>query len=217
MDLASDLIGAPKALAQYVGGVAISGKTLSEMIPTRESAIDSRHVMDWDKHSAQDAGFAKIDILSLPVLDQVEEALDWIERREGRRPDLAQIYPEDPAVYDMINKGKCVGVFLLQSPAQLKMARRLKSRNMLYLAYQVALIRPSVGLQGDAVSQFINRYRRGAEWDYDHPLEKCALERGCGIIIWQEQVVQLITDVSGMSAADADRLHRAFTAETASG
>lgn len=75
----------------------------------------------------------------------------------------------------------------------------------------MTLIRPGIGLQGDAVSQFIYRYRRGAEWDYDHPLEKRALERGCGIIIWQEQVVQLITDISGMSAASADRLRRAFT------
>lgn len=148
--------------------------------------------MDWDKDSAHDAGFAKIDILSLPVLDHMEEALDWIERRKGTRPDLSQIDPEDPAVYDMINEGKCVGVFLLQSPAQLKMARRLKSRNMLDLAYQVALIRPGVGGKGVGVSQFIERYRHGAEWDYDHPLEKRALERGYGIIIWQEQVVQLI-------------------------
>ena len=210
MDLAPQLIGAPKALAQHVGGIALSGKPLSEIIPTRESAIEGRRVMDWDKDSAHDAGFAKIDILSLPVLDQIEDALDWIERREGTRPDLSQIDLEDPAVYDMINEGKCVGVFLLQSPAQLKMARRLKSRNMLDLAYQVALIRPGVGVQGGGVSQFIERYRHGAEWDYDHPLEKRALERGYGIIIWQEQVVQLISDVSGMSAADAEQLRRAF-------
>ena len=211
MDIAPQLIGAPKALTQHVGGIALSGKPLSEMIPTRESAIDGRRVMDWDKDSAHDAGFAKIDILSLPVLDQIEEALDWIERRKGTRPDLSQIDPEDPAVYDMINEGKCVGVFLLQSPAQLKMARRLKSRNMLDLAYQVALIRPGVGLQGAGVSQFIERYRHGAEWDYDHPLEKRALERRYGVIIWQEQVVQLISDVSGMGAAEADQLRRAFT------
>ena len=113
MDLAPELIGAPKALAQYVGGVALSGKPLSESIPTRESAIDSRRVMDWDKDSAHDAGFAKIEILSLPVLDQIEEALAWIERREGRLPYLAQIDLEYPAVYVMINEGKCVGVFLL--------------------------------------------------------------------------------------------------------
>ena len=211
MDLAPDLIGAPKALAQHIGGVALSGKPLSEMVPTRESAVEGRRVMDWDKDSAQDAGFAKIDVLSLPVLDQIAEALDLVERRVGMRPDLSQIDPKDPAVYDMINEGKCVGVFLLQSPAQLKMARRLKSRNPLDLAYQVALIRPGVGLQGSGVSQFIARYRNGVDWNYDHPLEKRALARGYGVIIWQEQVVQLISDISGMSAAEADQLRRAFT------
>lgn len=111
----------------------------------------------------------------------------------------------------MINEGRSVGVFLLQSPVQIKTGRRLKSRNMLDLAYQVAFIRPGVGLQGSGVSRFIDRYRNGAKWAYDHPLEKRSMERGCGIIIWQYQVVQLISDVSGMSASDADRLRRAFT------
>ena len=103
MDLALDLIGAPKALTQHAGGVALSGKLLSELIPTRESAIDGRRVMDWDKDSAHDVGFAKIDILSLPVLDQIEEAFAWVERREGRRPYLAQIDIEDLVVYVMSN------------------------------------------------------------------------------------------------------------------
>ena len=110
----------------------------------------------------------------------------------------------------MINAGLAKGVFLLQSPAQLKMAQRLKSRNLLDLAYQVALIRPGVGVQGSAVSQFVERYRHGAEWEYDHPLEHRALERGYGIIVWQEQVVQLIEDVAGMTAAEADEVRRAF-------
>ena len=144
-----------------------------------------------------DAGFAKIDILSLPVLDQLEEALDLVEEREGIRPDLSRIDPEDPNVYDMINEGRSKGVFLLQSPAQLKMGQRLNSRNLLDLAYQVALIRPGVGVQGSAVSQFVDRYRHGVEWDYDHSLERRALERGYGIIVWQEQVVQLIAGRGG--------------------
>ena len=110
----------------------------------------------------------------------------------------------------MINEGRSKGVFLLQSPAQLKMAQRLRSRNLLDLAYQVALIRPGVGVQGSAVSQFVERYRHGAEWEYDHPLERRALERGYGIIVWQEQVVQLIKDVAGMTAAEADEVRRAF-------
>ena len=110
---------------------------------------------DWNKDSVADACFAKIDLLSLPVLDQLEEALDLIEQREGIRPDLSRISVEDAAVYDMINAGRAKGVFLLQSPAQLKMAQRLKSRSLLDLAYQVALIRPGVGVQGSAVSQFV--------------------------------------------------------------
>ena len=166
--------------------------------------------MDWNRDSTADAGFAKIDLLSLPVLDQIEEALDLVEPREGRRPDISAIDPDDPAVYEMLGLGRSKGVFLLQSPAQLKMGQRLRPRNLLDLAYQVALIRPGVGVQGSAVSKFVDRYWHGAEWDYDHPLERRALKRGCGIIVWQEQVVQLISDVSGMSTSEADEIRRAF-------
>ncbi len=210
IELAPQLMGAPKLLSQHVGGMILSSSPLPEMVPIREGAIEGRFIMDWDKDSVADAGFAKIDLLSLPVLDQLEEALDLVEAREGRRPDLSRIDPEDPKVYDMINAGLSKGIFLLQSPAQLKIGQRLLSRNLLDLAYQVALIRPGVGVQGSAVSQFVERYRHGMEWEYDHPLEERALARGYGIIVWQEQVVQLITDVSGMTAAQADEIRRAF-------
>ena len=206
LDLAPHLMNAPRGLSQHVGGMVLSSSPMPEMVPMRAGAMEGRFIMDWNKDSVADAGFAKIDLLSLPVLDQLEEALDLIEKREGKRPDLGRIDPKDPNVYDMINEGRAKGVFLLQSPAQLKMAQRLRSRNLLDLAYQVALIRPGVGVQGSAVSQFVERYRHGAQWEYDHPLEKRALERGCGIIVWQEQVVQLIQDVGGMTAAQADQV-----------
>ncbi len=209
-ELAPQLIGAPRSLGQHVGGMILSSSPIPETVPVRAGAMDGRYIMDWNKDSVQDAGFAKIDILSLPVLDQIEEALDLIERRTGERPDLSRISSKDDAVYDMINTGKSKGVFLLQSPAQLKIAQRLRSRNLRDLAYQVALIRPGVGMQGSAVSQFIDRYRHGVQWEYDHHLEERALERGCGIIVWQEQVVQLVMDVGGMSAAQADEVRRAF-------
>ena len=210
IELAPQLAGAPKGLGQHVGGMVLSSSPIPEMVPMRAGAMDGRFIMDWNKDSVADAGFAKIDILSLPVLDQIEDALDLIEEREGSRTDLSRIDPEDPNVYDMINEGRSKGVFLLQSPAQLKMGQRLNSRNLLDLAYQVALIRPGVGVQGSAVSQFVERYRHGAEWEYDHPLERRALERGYGVIVWQEQVVQLIQDVAGMTAAEADEVRRAF-------
>ena len=210
IDLAPQLMHAPRSLGQHVGGMVLSDAPIPEMVPIRAGAMDGRYIMDWNKDSVADANFAKIDLLSLPVLDQLEEALDMIEAREGARPDLSKLDPQDANVYDMINAGNAKGVFLLQSPAQLKMGQRLKSRNLLDLAYQVALIRPGVGVQGSAVSLFVERYRHGASWDYDHPLERRALERGYGIIVWQEQVVQLVVDVAGMTAAQADELRRAF-------
>ena len=210
LSLAPQLMHAPRSLGQHVGGMVLSDSPIPEMVPIREGAIEGRYIMDWNKDSTADAGFAKIDLLSLPVLDQIEEALDMVERREGRRPDISAIDPDDPAVYEMLGQGRSKGVFLLQSPAQLKMGQRLRPRNLLDLAYQVALIRPGVGVQGSAVSKFVDRYRHGAQWDYDHPLERRALERGCGIIVWQEQVVQLISDVSGMSTSESDEIRRAF-------
>ncbi len=210
VELAPQLQGAPKVLSQHVGGMILSSSPIPEMVPVRQGAIEGRYIMDWDKDSVADARFAKIDILSLPVLDQLDEALGLIEEGTGNRPDLSRISPEDSEVYDMIAQGRSKGVFLLQSPAQLKMGQRLRSRNLLDLAYQVALIRPGVGVQGSAVSQFVERYRHGVAWSYDHELEKRALERGYGIIVWQEQVVQLIMDVAGMSASEADEMRRAF-------
>ena len=168
-ELAPQLIGAPKSLGQHVGGMILSSAPIPEMVPVRAGAMDGRYIMDWDKDSVADAGFAKIDILSLPVLDQIEEALDLIEKSGRERPDMSRIGHEDPDVYDMINEGRCKGVFLLQSPAQLKLARRLLSRNLLDLAYQVALIRPGVGAAESAVSKFVERYRLGAEWSATTP------------------------------------------------
>ena len=210
IELAPQLMDAPRSLGQHVGGMILSSSPISEMTPIREGAIAGRYIIDWNKDTIADANVAKIDLLSLPVLDQLEQALDLIKQRTGSRPDLSRVEPDDKNVYDMINEGHAKGVFLLQSPAQLKMAQRLRSRNLLDLAYQVALIRPGVGVQGSSVSQFVERYRHGVEWDYDHPLEKRALERGYGIIVWQEQVVQLLADVAGVTTAEADEIRRAF-------
>ena len=121
VDLAPQLIGAPKGLGQHVGGMILSSSPIPEMVQVRAGGMEGRYIMDWNKDSVADAGFAKIDLLSLPVLDQLEEALDMIDAHEGQRPDLSRIDHRDPLVYDLINQGRAKGVFLLQSPAQLKM------------------------------------------------------------------------------------------------
>ena len=176
LELAPQLEGAPKGLGQHVGGMILSSSPIPDMVPCREGAIKGRNIIDWDKESVAYAGFAKIDILSLPVLDQLDEAISLVEKRTDKCVDLSRIDPEDSRVYDMINQGHSRGVFLLQSPAQLKMGQRLMSRNLQDLAYQVALIRPGVGIQESGVSEFIERYRHSVKWEYDHPLEKRALE-----------------------------------------
>ncbi|MBM3935250.1 MAG: DNA polymerase III subunit alpha [SAR202 cluster bacterium] len=211
IEVAPQLLQAPKALGQHVGGMILSSSPIPEMVPVRRSAIEGRFIMDWNKDSVDDAGFAKIDVLSLPVLDQMDETLTLVEQRTGKRPDLSRAGSDDPELYDMINQGKTIGVFLIQSPAQIKTSIRFKARNLKDMAYQVALIRPGVGVQGSAVSTFITRYRRPEiKWEYDHPLQARALERGCGIIVWQEQVVQVIADVGGMTTSEADQVRRAF-------
>ena len=210
ISLASQLKDAPKTLGQHVGGMILSSSPISDMVPFRKSALEGRYIIDWDKDSIADAGFAKIDILSLPVLDQIDESISLIRDTTGKLVDISQVDPKDNEVFDMINTGLSKGVFLLQSPAQLKMGQRLLSRSLNDLAYQVALIRPGVGVQGNSVSQFIERYRHGIPWQYDHHLEQRALERTCGIIVWQEQVVQLISDISGISQAESDEMRRGF-------
>ena len=107
--LAPQLMHAPRSLGQHVGGMILSDSPLPEMVPIRESAIKGRYIMDWNKDSTADAGFAKIDLLSLPVLDQIEEALDLVEEREGHRPDISTIDPEDSGVYQMLSEGRSKG------------------------------------------------------------------------------------------------------------
>ena len=97
---------APRSLGQHVGGLVLSSSPIPEMVPTRAGDMEGRYIMDWNKDSVADAGFAKIDLLSLPVLDQLEEALDLIEEREGKRPGLSRIDPEDPQVYGLISQGR---------------------------------------------------------------------------------------------------------------
>ena len=209
-ELAPQLVGAPRSLGQHVGGLILSSSPIPEMVPVRAGATGGPYIMDWDKDSVADAGFAKIDILSLPVLDQIEEALTLIEKSGKERPDLTRIDPEDSTVYDMINEGRCKGVFLLQSPAQLKLARRWLSRNLLDLALPGGSDTPRSGSRrerGEPVRGEVQARRRVG---VRPPPERASARAR----LWDHRVAGAGGAAShgrrGMSASEADRARRAF-------
>ncbi|HZA23157.1 MAG TPA: OB-fold nucleic acid binding domain-containing protein, partial [Dehalococcoidia bacterium] len=209
VDLASQLDGFPQYLAQHPGGMIFSSSPLTSMVPVQPSAMEGRYICHWDKGSIDSAGFIKIDFLSLGMLSQMQEALQFIEEREGYYLDLTRINFEDEAVYRSIQQGDTIGIFQVESAAQRQTVGRIKPESLTDMAYEVAAVRPGVGAN-DGVTLFIQR-RNGAKWEYDHPLERRALERTLGVILFQDQLIQLAIDVAGFSPAEADQLRRAFT------
>ena len=208
-ELSGQLDGFPKGLAQHPGGMVISSVPLTDMVPVQPSAIDGRYVCQWDKDSVDDASFVKIDLLALGALSQMQEAAQLITRRTGIEPDLSRIDFDDPEVYADLSRGDTVGVFQVESAAQMQTIPRMQPKDIYDLALEVAAVRPGVGAN-DGVAEFLRR-RHGAPWDYDHPLEKRALERSLGVIMFQDQVVQMGMDVGGLTAREADQLRRAFS------
>jgi len=210
IDLAVQLGGFPKYLAQHPGGMILSARPLSETVPLQRSAIEGRYICQWDKDSADDAGFVKIDFLALGALSQMSEALELIRKRTEVRLDLSRIDFEDPEVYDSIHQADTIGVFQIESAAQMQTVTRLRPKNLTEMAWEVGAVRPGVGVN-DGVTALIRRHMSiEKEWDYDHPLERPALERTYGVVLYQDQLIELAIHVAGMSAADGDRIRRAF-------
>ncbi len=210
IDLALQLDGFPKYLAQHPGGMIISSSPLIDMVPVQPSAIEDRYLCHWDKDSIHQAGFVKIDFLALGALSQMQDALLLIEERTGHYIDLSRIDFDDQAVYEMMHQADTIGIFQVESAAQMQTVPRIKPRNLTDMAYEVGAVRPGVGVN-DGVSQFIKRRAQGTPWEYDHPLERRALERTLGIILFQDQVNHVAMDVAGFSAMEADQMRRAFT------
>jgi error-prone DNA polymerase len=207
--LAGELDGFPKYMGQHPGGMVLSSTPLTDIVPVQRSAIEGRYVCQWDKDSIDDAGFVKIDFLSLGALSQMQEAVELIKSRTGRRIDLSRIDFEDAAVYDMLCSGDTIGIFQVESAAQMQTITRLLPRNLLDMAHEVGAVRPGVGVN-HGVQEYLSRRSGNHPVTYDHSLEKRALERTLGIILFQDQVNQLAIDVAGFSAGEADRLRRAF-------
>ena len=210
IELAAQLDGFPRHLAQHPGGMVIGSSPLTEIVPVQPSAIEGRYIMQWDKDSIDRACFVKIDFLALGALSQIQDALLAIENRHGNSVDLSRIDFEDKAVYAMLHKADTIGVFQVESAAQQQTIPRIKPENLTDMAHEVGAVRPGVGAN-DGIRRYINR-RMGLEpVEFDHDLERRALERTRGVILFQDQINQVAHDVGGLSHSEADRLRRAFT------
>jgi error-prone DNA polymerase len=209
--LVATLIGCPRHLSQHVGGFVISEQPLSRLVPIENAAMPERTVIQWDKDDLEELGMLKVDILGLGILSAIRRSFELIERFHGRPMSLARVPAEDPAVYDMIGKADTVGVFQIESRAQMAMLPRLKPRNYYDLVIEVAIIRPGP-IQGDMVHPYLRRRNGEEPVTYPSPEIERVLERTLGVPLFQEQVMQIAIVAAGFTPGEADQLRRAMAA-----
>ena len=209
LDLAAELTGFPRHLSQHVGGFVITRGPLSELVPIENAAMEDRTVIEWDKDDLDALGILKIDVLALGMLTCIRKAFALIEQHYGRRIELATVPAEDPAVYKMLSRADSLGVFQVESRAQMTMLPRLKPREFYDLVIEVAIVRPGP-IQGDMVHPYLRR-RSGIE-PVDYPSEalRQVLGKTMGVPLFQEQAMKIAIVGAGFAPDEADRLRRAM-------
>ena len=213
--LADEAHGLPTNLSQHPGGMVLSTLPLSDCCPIVPAAMEGRQMVMWDKDSCSDAGLLKIDLLGLGMLSAVERAVEMIAARRHEQIDLSRIPFDDQKVYTAIQKADTVGVFQIESRAQMGSLRRTRPTNLADLTIQVALVRPGP-IVGGSVSPYIERRQRQAvdpdfEVPYLHPSLKEPLAETLGTIIFQDQVIEVSRSFSGFTAGEAEGLRRAMS------
>ena len=207
--LARELTGFPRHLSQHVGGFVITRGPLSDLVPIANAAMEDRTTIEWDKDDLDTLGILKIDVLGLGMLSCIRKGFDLLERHYGRKIDLATVPAEDPAVYDMLCQADSVGVFQVESRAQMTMLPRLKPRDFYDLVIEVAIVRPGP-IQGDMVHPYLRR--RNGEEEVDFPSEELrnVLGKTYGIPLFQEQAMKIAIIAGGFTPSEADQLRRAM-------
>ena len=206
MELAQMLRGFPRHLSQHPGGFVISRGPLAELVPIENAAMPGRTVIQWDKDDLEALGLLKVDVLGLGMLSAIRRALAFVGRQ------MQEVPPEDPEVYAMIQKADTIGVFQIESRAQMSMLPRLKPENFYDLVIEVAIVRPGP-IQGGMVHPYLRRRRmQPHEVDYPSAAVRSVLERTLGVPIFQEQVMQLAMVAAGFTPGEADRLRRSMAA-----
>src|SRR5256885_4979853 len=213
--LCREIGGLPRYASQHPGGMVISSRPLVELVPVMPAAMAGRQLVQWDKDSCADAGFLKIDLLGLGMLSAVEESVQLISLPAHQPLDLARVPLDDPAVYDDIQRADTVGVFQIESRAQMQSLLRTRPENLDDLTVQVALVRPGP-IQGKAVHPYIDHRQRLREDPsfmppVDHPLLAEPLEDTLGVVVFQDQVLDVAMALAGFSVGEAEGLRRAMS------
>ncbi len=213
--LAAEIAGLPRHLSQHSGGMVVSTGRLDELVPLVPAAMEGRQICQWDKDSCADAGFLKIDLLGLGMLSAVEECVDQIARHTGETIDLSRIPLDDLEVYAEIQDADTVGTFQIESRAQMQMLLRTRPRSLDDLTVEVALVRPGP-IQGGAVHPYLARREAlrddpGYQIPYDHPLLEEALLDTLGVIVYQDQVLDVAQALAGFTQGQAEGLRRAMS------
>jgi error-prone DNA polymerase len=213
--LVEQAYGLPRHLSQHPGGMVIATRPLIDCCPVVPAAMAGRQMIQWDKDSCADAGFLKIDLLGLGMLSAVERCVEEIARVHGERIDLSRIPFDDPKTFKAIRAADTVGVFQIESRAQMQSIRRTQPENLDDLVVQVAIVRPGP-IQGGAINPYIERRRRlredpEYEIPYEHPTLEPVLRETLGTIIFQDQVMQVAEAFAGFSPGEADGLRRAMS------
>jgi error-prone DNA polymerase len=205
------VVGFPRHLSQHVGGFVIAADSLNRLVPIENAAMENRTVIQWDKDDLEALGLLKVDILALGMLSAIRRAFDLIALHRDRQLTMANVPAEDAQVYDMLCDGDTVGVFQVESRAQMAMLPRLAPRCFYDLVIEVAIVRPGP-IQGGMVHPYLRRRQGREPVTYPSEAVKSVLERTLGIPIFQEQVMQLAVVAAGFSPGEADQLRRAMAA-----
>jgi error-prone DNA polymerase len=214
-ELCGEIAGLPRHISQHPGGMVISSRPLVELVPVQPAAMAGRQMCQWDKDSCADAGFLKIDLLGLGMLSAVEECVDMIARTRGELIDLSRVRLDDPDVFAEIQNADTVGCFQIESRAQMQTILRTRPENLDDITIQVALVRPGP-IQGKAVHPYIERRQKlredpSYEPPADHPLLREPLRETLGVVVFQDQVLDVAIHLAGFTVGEAEGLRRAMS------
>ena len=211
LDLATQLQGFPRHLSQHVGGFVLTQGPLTRIVPVENAAMPARSIVQWDKDDLDAVGLLKVDVLALGMLSAIHRCLDLVGQRRGTPMRMQDIPAEDPATYDMVCRADTVGVFQIESRAQMGMLPRLKPRCFYDLVVQVAIVRPGP-IQGGMVHPYLQARANPHAVQYASPALEEVLKRTLGVPIFQEQVMQIAMAAADFSGGEADSLRRSMAA-----